>query len=74
VSFWLAWCVPRTHGASATACARTGYTAGAMDGLRFGQPAPDFALPSSAGGETRLTDFRGHDVVLIFYCFDWGSI
>ena len=66
--------MPRTHGASATACARTGYTAGAMDGLRFGQPAPDFALPSSAGGETRLTDFRGHDVVLIFYCFDWGSI
>jgi peroxiredoxin len=45
-----------------------------MDGLRFGQPAPDFALPSSAGGDTRLTDFRGHDVVLIFYCYDWGSI
>ncbi len=34
----------------------------AMTGLRFG------------GGEVRLADFRGRDVVLIFYCFDWGSI
>ena len=46
----------------------------AMTGLRFGQPAPDFSLPATTGGEVRLTDFRGRDVVLIFYCFDWGSI
>jgi len=45
-----------------------------MTGLRFGQPAPDFALPASTGGEIRLADFRGRDVVLIFYCFDWGNI
>jgi peroxiredoxin Q/BCP len=45
-----------------------------MTGLRFGQPAPDFALPASTGGEIRLSDFRGRDVVLIFYCFDWGNI
>ena len=46
----------------------------AMTGLRFGQPAPDFSLPATTGGEVRLADFRGRDVVLIFYCFDWGSI
>jgi peroxiredoxin Q/BCP len=45
-----------------------------MTGLRFGQPAPEFTLPSSTGGETRLADFRGRAVVLVFYCFDWGSI
>jgi len=45
-----------------------------MTGLRFGQPAPDFALPATTGGELRLSDLRGRDVVLLFYCFDWGSI
>ena len=45
-----------------------------MTGLRFGQPAPGFSLPSSAGGETSLADFKGKDVVLVFYCDDWGGI
>jgi peroxiredoxin len=45
-----------------------------MTGLRFGQPAPGFALPATSGGTVSLADFRGRDVVLIFYCFDWGSI
>jgi len=42
--------------------------------LRFGAPAPDFTLPSSGGGEVALSALRGRDVVLAFYCFDWGSI
>ena len=43
--------------------------------LRFGQEAPGFSLPSSAGGQTSLSDFKGKsDVVLVFYCYDWGSI
>ena len=45
-----------------------------MTGLAFGQRAPEFVLPSTAGGDARLADFRGRDVVLVFYCFDWGSI
>jgi len=45
-----------------------------VTGLRFGQPAPGFSLPSSAGGETSLADFMGKDVVLVFYCYDWGGI
>jgi len=45
-----------------------------MTGLRFGQPAPEFALPATTGGQVRLADFRGRDVVLVFYCYDWGGI
>jgi peroxiredoxin len=45
-----------------------------VTGLRVGQPAPGFAWPSTAGGETSLADFKGKDVVLVFYCYDWGGI
>jgi peroxiredoxin len=45
-----------------------------VTGLRFGQPAPDFSLPSTAGGEAKLSGFLGKHVVLAFYCYDWGSI
>ena len=45
-----------------------------MTGLRFGQAAPAFSLPSTAGGETSLADLTGKDVVLVFYCYDWGGI
>ena len=42
--------------------------------LRFGGPAPDFTLPSSGGGLVSLSSLRGRDVVLAFYCYDWGNI
>jgi len=42
--------------------------------LCFGGPAPDFTLPSSQGGQIALSSLRGQDVVLAFYCFDWGNI
>ncbi|MBI4271297.1 MAG: redoxin domain-containing protein [Candidatus Rokubacteria bacterium] len=46
-----------------------------MIGLRYGASAPDFRLPSTAGEEIGLADFRGRaDVVLAFYCYDWGGI
>jgi thioredoxin-dependent peroxiredoxin len=35
--------------------------------IREGQKAPDFDLPSSAGGEVALKDLRGKTVVLYFY-------
>jgi peroxiredoxin len=46
-----------------------------VNSLRFGQEAPGFSLPSTSGNQTALADFKGKsDVVLVFYCYDWGSI
>ncbi len=43
--------------------------------LRYGTPAPDFTLPATMGGDIILSAFRGRaDVVLAFYCYDWGRI
>jgi thioredoxin-dependent peroxiredoxin len=35
--------------------------------VKAGKKAPKFTLPSSAGGEVSLEDFRGKPVVLYFY-------
>jgi thioredoxin-dependent peroxiredoxin len=45
-----------------------------VSGLRYGGPAPDFTLPSTAGGTVTLSALKGRDVVLVFYCYDWGGI
>ena len=46
-----------------------------MTNLRFSHPAPDFSLPSTLNREVALGEYKGRaDVVLIFYCYDWGSI
>ena len=43
--------------------------------LRYSAPAPDFTLPASNGGEVTLSSYRGlADVVVVFYCYDWGGI
>lgn len=43
--------------------------------LRYGQPAPDFSLPSNQGREVTLAEFKGQaDVVLAFFCYAWGGI
>jgi len=43
--------------------------------VRFGQPAPDFTLPSTGGAPVSLAEYRGRaDVVLVFYCYDFGRI
>jgi peroxiredoxin len=47
-----------------------------MNALRFGGAAPDFSLPSTDGNRViTLGEFRGQaDVVLAFYCYDFGGI
>ena len=36
------------------------------EGLKIGKRAPDFTLPSVAGGERALHEFAGHKVLLVF--------
>jgi peroxiredoxin len=43
--------------------------------LLWGQPAPGFTLPSTEGRDISLSEFHGKsDVVLVFYCYDFGGI
>lgn len=39
--------------------------------VRVGEKAPDFSLPSAGGKSVRLSDFRGHNVLIDFYRGYW---
>jgi hypothetical protein len=43
----------------------------AAAGPTVGAAAPDFALPDQSGRMTRLADFRGAPLLLVFYRGDW---
>jgi peroxiredoxin len=43
--------------------------------IHYGHPAPGFSLPSTSDRPIALADFKGKaEVVLLFYCYDWGRI
>ena len=42
--------------------------------LQYAKPAPDFSLPYTDGKTVTLAELQGKDVVLVFYCYDWGGI
>ena len=48
-------------------------TKGATHALQTGDLAPDFALPTTTGSTFRLSEHRGHPVVLYFYPKDGSS-
>jgi len=39
--------------------------------LKVGDPAPDFTVKSIGLKEISLKDYRGKNVVLLFYTLDW---
>ncbi|MGE5139330.1 MAG: peroxiredoxin [Rudaea sp.] len=41
-------------------------------GLAPGTTAPDFSLPDAGGQRLSLADFRGRNIVLVFYPLDWS--
>jgi peroxiredoxin Q/BCP len=50
------------------------HTIAAEPMVQYAKPAPEFTLPSTEGRPVSLSEFRGRDVVLVFYCYDWGNI
>jgi peroxiredoxin len=42
--------------------------------IAVGQAAPEFMLKDQCQKEIRLADFRGKNVVLIFYPLDWSPV
>jgi peroxiredoxin len=42
--------------------------------LPVGQPAPDFTLKNQDQKDVRLSDFRGKNVVIVFYPLDWSPV
>jgi hypothetical protein len=49
--------------------------AGMVTALEVGEPAPDFTLPSTMGGEISLSQFRGKKLVLLeFYGADFSPV
>ena len=42
--------------------------------LKPGTPAPDFSLRSTPDQSVSLADFRGQNVVLVFYPADWSPV
>jgi peroxiredoxin len=42
--------------------------------LPAGTPAPDFTLPQEPNAPLRLSDLRGHPVILLFYPADWSPV
>jgi peroxiredoxin len=42
--------------------------------LYVGQVAPDFTLPSHLDTTVRLSDYRGKNVVLVFFPMAWTPV
>jgi peroxiredoxin len=45
-----------------------------MTALTVGAQAPDFALPSTPDQKVSLSEFRGRNVILVFYPADWSPV
>jgi len=42
--------------------------------IAVGQPAPEFTLKDQDQKDVRLSDFRGKNVVVVFYPLDWSPV
>lgn len=42
--------------------------------IAVGQPAPEFSLKDQNQKEIKLSDYRGKNVVIVFYPLDWSPI
>ena len=42
--------------------------------VAVGQPAPEFTLKDQSQKDVKLSDYRGKNVVMIFYPLDWSPV
>jgi peroxiredoxin len=42
--------------------------------VAVGQPAPEFTLKDQSQKDVKLSDYRGKNVVLLFYPLDWSPV
>jgi mycoredoxin-dependent peroxiredoxin len=42
--------------------------------IAVGQPAPDFTLKDQNQKDVKLSEFRGKNVVIVFYPLDWSPV
>src|ERR1700691_1448422 len=47
---------------------------GGLMTIAVGQPAPEFSLKDQDQKDVKLSDYRGKNVVLIFYPLDWSPV
>ena len=45
-----------------------------MAALSVGTKAPDFSLPTTPDQKVSLSEFRGRNVILVFYPADWSPV
>lgn len=45
-----------------------------MTALSVGTPAPDFTLPATPDQKVSLSEFKGRNVILVFYPADWSPV
>lgn len=50
------------------------FASGAANILPAGTPGPDFALNATPDQVLRLSELRGHPVILVFYPADWSPV
>ena len=42
--------------------------------IAVGQPAPEFSLKDQSQKDIKLSDYRGKNVVMVFYPLDWSPV
>ncbi len=42
--------------------------------IAVGQAAPDFTLKDQGQKDVKLSDYRGKNVVIVFYPLDWSPV
>src|SRR6266704_3896080 len=54
--------------------AETSHSSRGIMAIAVGQPAPDFTLKDQNQKDVKLSEYRGKNVVIVFYPLDWSPV